>query len=388
MPRLEMIQLENVLQNIVTFQADLSLIFGSGVGFFDPSRGDIIEVKGFWGNAADTNIVDGILISGNPVMQEDPFDPTLYTTTLTIAIPEGSTPGMGTGFKFKAGPDDHFSNTGWEVTANRNYIFGENNSEVTLDPIQPSISPASGPLENPVTVLYQVNLVEGSANRFDNSLIPRDQVEFVILKGAAAALGNWQGAWTLQDTAQAVILNDSGENGDKTAGDNIWSALVTIEAGEPQGLSPYKYGVYYAGCESISGASGAYLDNSAPSGADYSFNIQESSEILEVLDTWPTILTSVKELPGELPTEYSLSQNFPNPFNPETKIRYTLIESGLIKLDVYNALGEQVANLVNTHQEAAIYEVSFSPINLPSGIYFYTISTNNFRSTKKMIYLK
>ncbi len=387
-PRLEMIQTGSGLQNTVTFVADLTQIYGSGTGYFDPSRGDIIEVKGFWGNNADTNIVDGFLVSGNPVMAADPFNPKFYSTTLTIGIPAGNQPGKGTGFKFKASPDDHFSNTGWEVTANRNYYFGADDTTVTLAAIQPSISPAAGPLTNSMTALYQVNLVEGSLNRFDNSVIPRSQVPFCILKGAAPALGNWQGSWTLTDTAQAVILNDAGLDGDKIAGDHIFSSRVTFAAGTATGLSPYKYGAYYPGCESVAGVSGNYLDNSAPSGADFSFYIRESSSVLEVLNTWPTVVSSVERIPGEAPASYSLDQNYPNPFNPETRIRYTLPVSCVVKLDVYNAMGEHAAQLLNAGQSAGTYELTFSPANLASGMYFYTLTGDNFRAVKKMIYLK
>jgi len=321
-------------------------------------------------------------------MAADPFNPKIYSTTLVIGIPEGNQPGKGTGFKFKASPDDHFSNTGWEVTANRNYYFGADDTSIVLAPIQPAISPAAGPLVTSMTALYQVNIVENSLNRFDNSLIPRNQVAFCILKGAAPALGSWQGSWTLTDTAQAVILNDAGLDGDKTAGDHIFSSLVTFEPGTATGLSPYKYGAYYPGCESVSGVSGNYLDNSAASGQDFSFNIHESGTVVEILNSWPTVLSSVKPIYGAMPAEYSLGQNYPNPFNPETKIRFSLPVTGAVKVDVYNVVGEHIAQLLNADQSAGTYEISFAPANLPGGIYFCTMTTENFRATKKMIYLK
>ena len=97
--------------------------------------------------------------------------------------------------------------------------------------------------------------------------------------------------------------------------------------------------------------------------------------------------TSVKEIPG-LAQTYSLDQNFPNPFNPSTKIRFNIPEQGMVSLKVFNLLGEEVANLVNAEMTAGNYEVDFKATGFSSGIYFYTLKAGNFISTKKMILLK
>lgn len=90
-----------------------------------------------------------------------------------------------------------------------------------------------------------------------------------------------------------------------------------------------------------------------------------------------------------LPQEYILFQNYPNPFNPTTVIRYSLPEKTTVSLEVFNLLGERVANLLqNKVEEAGNYEVVFEASNLNSGIYFYRITTNKFTTTKKMILLK
>jgi hypothetical protein len=316
----------------------------------------------------------------------------IVATTLTIELPSGSKPGDGTGFKFKASPDSKFSNTGWETTANRTYTFQANNANVTLDPVIPNITALKGPLTSDVKVLFQIHLPDGAENRYDHSLIPLDKVEFAILKGADKSMGSWQGNWTITDTVATdslcVILNDKGINGDKVAGDHIWSAWVTFKAGTEQGATPYKYGVWYPGCSSITGASGAPLDDAAPSGQDMSYMIKQSSQPLEELDIWPTVVTSVRSLNGVVAKEYKLNQNYPNPFNPETTIRYSLKHAGLTQVEVYNILGEKVVTLVNGVQNAGTYEVKFSGNNLPSGIYFYSINTSEYRATKKMLLLK
>lgn len=88
------------------------------------------------------------------------------------------------------------------------------------------------------------------------------------------------------------------------------------------------------------------------------------------------------------PSSYRLNQNYPNPFNPSTVIRYSLPQSGLVSLKVYDVLGQQVAVLLNSEQSAGTHEINFNASKLSSGIYFYTIHAGNFISTKKMLLLK
>ena len=88
------------------------------------------------------------------------------------------------------------------------------------------------------------------------------------------------------------------------------------------------------------------------------------------------------------PSIYSLSQNYPNPFNPTTKIKYSIPNSGIVTLKVFNVLGKEVATLVNEEKPAGSYEVEFNGNELPTGIYFYQLKTGNYSETKKMILLK
>lgn len=88
------------------------------------------------------------------------------------------------------------------------------------------------------------------------------------------------------------------------------------------------------------------------------------------------------------PDRYSLLQNFPNPFNPSTKIEYSLSERGHVNLLVYDILGRKVAELVNNIQEAGLHSVNFSARDLSSGVYFYRITSRKFSSTRKMLLLR
>ncbi|MBK8946279.1 MAG: right-handed parallel beta-helix repeat-containing protein [Ignavibacteriae bacterium] len=94
-----------------------------------------------------------------------------------------------------------------------------------------------------------------------------------------------------------------------------------------------------------------------------------------------------------LPTEYSLSQNYPNPFNPSTKIKYSIpsqvkSEKSNVELVIFDILGKEVKTLINQYHNPGNYEVTFEAQNLPSGIYFYQLKTDNFSETKKLILLK
>lgn len=104
--------------------------------------------------------------------------------------------------------------------------------------------------------------------------------------------------------------------------------------------------------------------------------------------------TSVRQISSAIPAEFYLSQNFPNPFNPVTKIRYAIPSDSKydkinVKLTVYNYLGMELKTLVNENQNPGIYETEFGGENFPSGIYFYSLSVNgNIIETKKMTFLK
>ncbi|MBN1155967.1 T9SS type A sorting domain-containing protein [candidate division KSB1 bacterium] len=100
------------------------------------------------------------------------------------------------------------------------------------------------------------------------------------------------------------------------------------------------------------------------------------------------------EIEPQLPRVFSLSQNYPNPFNPTTSIHYTVPGLSHVRLDIYNLLGQRVAELVNKNQEAGIYHLNWDAKDLTSGMYFYKISARNletgesFAKTMKMMLMK
>ncbi len=96
----------------------------------------------------------------------------------------------------------------------------------------------------------------------------------------------------------------------------------------------------------------------------------------------------VEQFNNSIPEGFTLEQNYPNPFNPSTTIRFSIPETELVTLKVYNSIGQQVADLVNEELPTGNYTVNWDAENVSSGMYFYTLKTSSFSDTKKMILLK
>ena len=110
-------------------------------------------------------------------------------------------------------------------------------------------------------------------------------------------------------------------------------------------------------------------------------------ELLSKLQTAVLLLLKRKEV-VEMPTEFLLYQNYPNPFNPTTKISWQSPIGSWQTLKIYDLLGNEIATLVDEYKPSGKYEVEFNASNLPSGVYFYTLISNNFMATKKLVLLK
>ena len=103
------------------------------------------------------------------------------------------------------------------------------------------------------------------------------------------------------------------------------------------------------------------------------------------------ILTGIEQLTDGTKT-YSLSNNYPNPFNPSTKIRYSIPQISKVVIKVFDVLGNEIETLVNEEKPAGTYELTWyaesAAGGLPSGVYFYQLRTNEYVETKKMLLLK
>lgn len=108
--------------------------------------------------------------------------------------------------------------------------------------------------------------------------------------------------------------------------------------------------------------------------------------ILKFLDT--LTVTSVKKISAVLPEEVSLYQNFPNPFNPETKIRFAIKERARISINLYDMLGKEVAKFIDEEMEPGSYELTFNGSGLAGGVYIYQLEFGNKIIQRKMLLMK
>lgn len=98
--------------------------------------------------------------------------------------------------------------------------------------------------------------------------------------------------------------------------------------------------------------------------------------------------SGIVEADASVPGEFSLEQNYPNPFNPVTKIKFSIPESSIVNLKVYDVIGNEVATLIHEQKDAGFYEVEFNAEKLGSGVYFYTLKAGSRVASKKMILIK
>jgi hypothetical protein len=89
-----------------------------------------------------------------------------------------------------------------------------------------------------------------------------------------------------------------------------------------------------------------------------------------------------------IPVQYMLEQNFPNPFNPSTTIQYAVPEKSIVRITIYNLIGQQVAILVNEIKDAGYHSVEWNPVKMTSGVYFYELKADKYQNVKKLLLLK
>ena len=101
-----------------------------------------------------------------------------------------------------------------------------------------------------------------------------------------------------------------------------------------------------------------------------------------------TFIAEESAVEAALPSGYALEQNTPNPFNPNTTIRYSMAADGHVKLTVYNSVGQEMATLVNGSRPAGIHAVSLNAAAYSTGIYFYRLEAGGQTLMRKMTLLK
>jgi len=125
----------------------------------------------------------------------------------------------------------------------------------------------------------------------------------------------------------------------------------------------------------------SFIDNEITSGK-YSYRLKQ-------IDNDGTFeYSKIIEIDVDFPLEFELSQNYPNPFNPTTTVKYSLPVTAIVKLSVFNILGEEVQILINETKAAGVYTINFNASQLNSGIYFYKLEAEDFLIVRKMNLIK
>ena len=241
--------------------------------------------------------------------------------------------------------------------------------------------------QQPIEIKFVVDM--NNASDLNGTLFPA--IENVFLCGGTSPL-SW--AWETENKDNAIFMFDDGTNGDEIANDNFWTCNVTFPIYTSLDPIVYKFGANYD-LPSNNGLN----DNENYAGDDHWIQLTtdiSSATVRNIFGVATTednphplvdVVTEIKT-GDDFPNSYQLCQNYPNPFNPTTEINFSLAQSGVVKLSIYNTKGEKIVELINNEMTSGNHTVNFNAKNLSSGVYFYSIKTNNFSAVKKMMLIK
>ena len=179
-------------------------------------------------------------------------------------------------------------------------------------------------------------------------------------------------------------------------GDSLYGWLVMSKAQAPIGIAFFSNKTTRASYSQFNETI-SYFDSGVPDSCQMWFGITGSSASNDTIHVGSTFNLDDLSLSGTAagiaeqrvqPLVYALSQNFPNPFNPSTLIRYQLAGAGPVRLTVYDILGREVATLVDGMQQPGAHEARFDGGGLSSGVYLYRLQTYGFVQQRKMILQK
>jgi hypothetical protein len=187
------------------------------------------------------------------------------------------------------------------------------------------------------------------------------------------------------------ISSDNGGNWALVKNDAWVASIITI--GSNIFVGSFGDGVWRS---TNNGSTWGQINDGFSSGAYYVLSLVANDQYIYAgtnnSNVWrrplSQIVTDIETENNSYLDNFSLEQNYPNPFNPSTTITFSIPNEELVTLKVFNALGEEVAELVNETKPAGNYSVSFNASELSSGIYFYKISAGSFVEVKKMILMK
>ncbi len=254
-------------------------------------------------------------------------------------------------------------------------LDGANSGNPTPSEITGSNFPATGPY---------VNCIAVDPTNADNAVVVFSNYNVVSLFYTS----NGGTSWT--DIAGNLEQNSDGSGDGPSC---RWAAILPTNSGAKYYVGT-STGLYSA--ESLNGTSTVWAQEGASNIGDVvvTMVVARATDGLVVAATHgngvysSNVITGVQTSPTMLPNQFVLEQNYPNPFNPSTDIRYQISAVSPVSLKVYDALGREVATLVDEEKTPGTYKVSFDGSRLASGVYYYTLRAGNNVQTKQMLMVK
>ncbi|RMI13027.1 MAG: T9SS C-terminal target domain-containing protein [Calditrichaeota bacterium] len=362
------------------------------INFFDPNDPNhTLDVRGNFNGW-----------SFNNQMFPGAFDPNVYQTVVRVDT------GMQE-YKFVIMRN---GNTFWEGGQNRTYHATGMEPDVNNDGVPDAILDTvfwnnitfNDIFTDSQTVYFEVDVRPAHAylNVFGMITYGGDtvtSVDEVHLSGNAGIFTTPELKWVWDLTQgdpsiDSLLMNDQGMNGDRVAGDSVWTIPILFEPGAPK-IPVWKYGINR-------------IDNEAGFAMDHrdTVYLPPDFRVFNQFGEQDTFYTSVWDYENgrplgiedditlsQIPDNFQLFQNYPNPFNPTTSIVYAMTRPATVTIAVYDLLGHKVRTLVNKRMPAGVHKVVWDGTNdrgeaVSSGIYLYRLEAGKFTQARKMVLMR
>lgn len=243
------------------------------------------------------------------------------------------------------------------------------------------------------TLTSSSNPTSGGSTNGDGTYNYGTQVQLTAIPSTGYTFTGWSGDAS-GSTNPLTVTMDGNKNITANFTKTIYLVILSANptsGGTVTGAGSYEFNstvTVVATAKNIIGSKFLFTNwtengNEISKSNSYSFTITSNRNLIANFQD----ITSV-ENENEIPTSYSLSQNFPNPFNPSTNIQFAIPKESLVVLKVYDVLGNEISTLVNKNLPTGKYAINYNASKLNNGVYFYRLQANHFIKTNKMILLK
>jgi len=191
--------------------------------------------------------------------------------------------------------------------------------------------------------------------------------------------------------ASALYLPANGAAGQSLTPSLTWQSQLNIVKYHIQVSSAYDFSII-TDSASVTTAQRNIPAGKLLSGTTYYWRVKATNFVgtgqYSSISNFSTLATNLNFINSELPKEFKLYENYPNPFNPVTNITFSIPKAEQVALKIYNSSGILMIELLNNSFQAGTYITQWNAENFSSGVYFYTLQSSSFNSTKRMILIK